>query len=115
MIRNPRVIAHEMLQVIKRHAADADRTWAHTPDLRFYADEPGGQETWHHEPRQRADIRPAEYPENDPMRWVYLARWARAIAKQAADLEAFAVEQEKIAVRKGIITAGPEVKEATTP
>lgn len=107
-MRNPRVIAHEVLRKVKEYAAHADATWSSAPSLRFYADEPGGKETYHHEPRKRADIRPEEYPENDPMKWVYLARWARAIALQAADLEAFAIEQQKIAVRKGIVIAEPE-------
>lgn len=107
-IRNPRVIAHEMLLKLKQYAGHADVTWSSSPSLRFYADEPGGKKTWRHEPRKRADIRPEEYPENDPMKWVYLARWARAIALHAADLEAFAREQEKIAVHKGIVIAEPE-------
>ena len=106
--RNPRVVAHEALLKLKAYSADADFTWANPPSLRYYADEPGGKERYHVEPRKRADIRPEEYPENDPTNWVHLARWARAIAIRADELEEFAREQAKVAVRKGIVIAEPE-------
>lgn len=93
--QNPRVAAHRKLQEIKQWLGWAEATWSQSPSLRFYADEPGGEERWHVQPRLRADIRPDEYPEHRAEAWAELANWARAVARQAAELEHFAREQQE--------------------
>lgn len=99
-LRNPRIVAHELLMKLKEWAKHADYTWSSPPSLRYYADEPGGTETYHREPRKRADIRPEEYPENNPDQWEKLARYARAISLKAQELEAHALRERAAARRR---------------
>ncbi|MGI5243167.1 hypothetical protein [Dactylosporangium sp. CA-139066] len=89
-----------MIGKLKDAARCADYTWANPPSLRWFADEPGGNEYHHREPRKHADIRPDEYPENDPEKWRQLAEWARVISRQAAALEDHAHREQAAAHRR---------------
>lgn len=91
--RNARRVVLEMLKEVKAIASFMVDRWSHVPSTSFFKDPGADRSTSHYPPRQRADILPSEYRENNPHYWAELHSQMLQLEAEARKIREFAYVQ----------------------